>query len=515
MNVRSTALDPGTAPPLIHGMAWPEMCQRKKAFQGDVGRPMLDALWASLCRFDLDTLLRELPNLQYALEQGRDVLLFRAEIAILLAIGHAWRDDPDRALSAAGEQLAHGCNRRFRPALRTLLRYCYWRTRQFHAFYELSQPRSGSAHARTVLSEVLNLSIEAAAEAEQLRFRLAERLAKDARELAALSSGLDAKATLLAICVQAALAYEMGALDQADLLLRGKLPGIEQYGSVECAVLGFAVAAKISRAQGNAKLSAMVLSRGMQLGLARCWPRLLACCAADQIALHLALCEVGAAQALLARAECRVTSLSGNAGLRPTDAAPLDVARQRIALARREHASAIAGLTRLRGLAQTWNHPALVMRLTMMLAAALHQGERSDEARDELLAALAAGADAGAFRTFVDEMPLIERCLRDVRGALGGRLWHLNPYISSLLAVSEGMPEARRASPRPAVGNLLSAKETIILRLISVGLSNKNIARELRIAPETVKSHAKRIFIKLSAKTRAEAVARASEFDLI
>jgi LuxR family maltose regulon positive regulatory protein len=46
-------------------------------------------------------------------------------------------------------------------------------------------------------------------------------------------------------------------------------------------------------------------------------------------------------------------------------------------------------------------------------------------------------------------------------------------------------------------------------------MSNKIIARELHIAPETVKSHAKRIFIKLSTKTRAEAVARANELGLI
>lgn len=55
----------------------------------------------------------------------------------------------------------------------------------------------------------------------------------------------------------------------------------------------------------------------------------------------------------------------------------------------------------------------------------------------------------------------------------------------------------------------LSAREAAVLRLISKGQSNKSIARELHIAPETVKSHAKKIFFKLSARTRAQAVARA------
>jgi PAS domain S-box-containing protein len=58
----------------------------------------------------------------------------------------------------------------------------------------------------------------------------------------------------------------------------------------------------------------------------------------------------------------------------------------------------------------------------------------------------------------------------------------------------------------------LSPRERCVLLLICQGLSNKGIARELQIAPETVKSHAKQILLKLSARTRAEAVARAAGF---
>jgi len=60
----------------------------------------------------------------------------------------------------------------------------------------------------------------------------------------------------------------------------------------------------------------------------------------------------------------------------------------------------------------------------------------------------------------------------------------------------------------------LSPRERGVLLLICQGLSNKGIARELQITPETVKSHAKRILHKLSARTRAEAVARAAGFKL-
>jgi ATP/maltotriose-dependent transcriptional regulator MalT len=61
----------------------------------------------------------------------------------------------------------------------------------------------------------------------------------------------------------------------------------------------------------------------------------------------------------------------------------------------------------------------------------------------------------------------------------------------------------------------LSARERTIVRLMGDGLSNKRIARQLSIAPETVKSHAKSIFLKLTVQTRAQAVYRAATLGLI
>jgi ATP/maltotriose-dependent transcriptional regulator MalT len=64
-------------------------------------------------------------------------------------------------------------------------------------------------------------------------------------------------------------------------------------------------------------------------------------------------------------------------------------------------------------------------------------------------------------------------------------------------------------------GASLSTRERAIVFLMGHGLTNKMIARQLSIAPETVKSHAKRIFWKLAVQTRAQAVYRASALGLI
>jgi DNA-binding CsgD family transcriptional regulator len=55
----------------------------------------------------------------------------------------------------------------------------------------------------------------------------------------------------------------------------------------------------------------------------------------------------------------------------------------------------------------------------------------------------------------------------------------------------------------------LSRREARVLRLISMGMTNKQMAQALGIAPETIKSHAANILAKLNCRKRAQAVARA------
>jgi LuxR family maltose regulon positive regulatory protein len=90
-------------------------------------------------------------------------------------------------------------------------------------------------------------------------------------------------------------------------------------------------------------------------------------------------------------------------------------------------------------------------------------------------------------------------------------------------AVSEGAPLGSRtrrdgtdsASASGATIISLSSRERCILELIGRGYSNKETARQIGIAAETVKSTVKRIFIKLNADSRAQAVLRAQTLGLL
>ena len=61
----------------------------------------------------------------------------------------------------------------------------------------------------------------------------------------------------------------------------------------------------------------------------------------------------------------------------------------------------------------------------------------------------------------------------------------------------------------------ITRREYAVLELLASGQSNKGIARELGVAPNTVKSHLSSLFAKLEVQRRTQAVARAQSFDLI
>jgi two-component system, NarL family, nitrate/nitrite response regulator NarL len=61
----------------------------------------------------------------------------------------------------------------------------------------------------------------------------------------------------------------------------------------------------------------------------------------------------------------------------------------------------------------------------------------------------------------------------------------------------------------------LSARELDVLELVADGLGNKQIAAQLHVSEETVKTHLRRLMRKLGATSRAHAVAVGIRTELI
>jgi LuxR family maltose regulon positive regulatory protein len=68
--------------------------------------------------------------------------------------------------------------------------------------------------------------------------------------------------------------------------------------------------------------------------------------------------------------------------------------------------------------------------------------------------------------------------------------------------------------PEHAPGLILSQREIEILPLLAEGLSNREIAARLYIAPVTVKTHLQNIYKKLNVNNRIEALKKVREIGI-
>jgi two-component system, NarL family, response regulator len=88
--------------------------------------------------------------------------------------------------------------------------------------------------------------------------------------------------------------------------------------------------------------------------------------------------------------------------------------------------------------------------------------------------------------------------------------------IAAIMTIADGgsvFPQELPSAPTEIPA--LSARELEVLRHLGRGLSSYELGVALGISSETVKSHIKAIFQKLSVTTRAEAVSRAFEIGLL
>ncbi|WP_329742185.1 LuxR C-terminal-related transcriptional regulator [Dyella sp. A6] len=486
------------------------------ALDGIASRAMLDASWRAAERFEHDELLRQVDRMRALPACRQDAAACRQrrdERDVLVAIGYLWRDDAEQALALAGDVLARPLSPRMRMVLLTVIRYACWKMRRLDALYELSAPRLYRTRRGVWIPQVVNLSIEAAAEAEQLRLKLAERHARRAIELSERASGHDAKVALLSRCVLAAVTYEMGDMEQAQALLRSREAAIDQHGGADAVMWGRTTAFRLAMAQGHRAQASRFVRMGIDTCRQKGWTRLAAYFAALEIVAMLADGRTELAGRALARAQQNGATTARPVAGFDVDTWPLEAARLRIAFAIGDYTAAAAGFRLLGDWLRGRHLAVLAVRFAALAAGSLYRAGRKDDACADMLCALERGAAAGLFRTFVDELSIIGPCLQWIRSSRKNQLGHLHAYINGILVTCEAGYSHDDARQTPDI--VLSQREIGVLDLVSRGYSNKGAARELHIAPETVKSHMKRIAVKLSTRTRAEAVACAKSMGMI
>ena len=95
---------------------------------------------------------------------------------------------------------------------------------------------------------------------------------------------------------------------------------------------------------------------------------------------------------------------------------------------------------------------------------------------------------------------------------LGHKLTHPKVVVREI-PIPAGRPFVRDEKKREDLG--ITRRELDILELIARGMSNREIAEKLFVSENTVKTHSSRVFDKLGAKRRTQAVQLAKEFGLL
>jgi LuxR family transcriptional regulator, maltose regulon positive regulatory protein len=402
------------------------------------------------------------------------------------------------------------------PALAAALRIGYWKVRDFDRYYAV--PRlchAVSTHRGTHgIATIIGPTFEALVEAEQLRLAVATRLARNAHERAVSRFGKRSPVTARAAIVLAELLYEEGHCAGLDALVMESLATVRTSGDDESVLRGYRVLSRLAARRGDTEFAFLVLKEAEVLAAARDWTGMMAESLMLRTELLLKEGRTRDAEICTERIETLARDFAPDDKLNACHA----LARAQILVATGDACRGAMILRELQAASCDKRNNYRALRLSVQLADALLACGDQAEGRAMLVQTLQVGARAGVYQTFVDAGAHVAELLLSLHHAIpqDSRLPpELRPYIGSILADRA----QQRAGALPArasrVTESLSPREHSVLRSMSLGFSNKRIAQELQIAPETVKSHVKGIFIKLSVQTRAHAVSTAGALGLL
>jgi LuxR family maltose regulon positive regulatory protein len=314
----------------------------------------------------------------------------------------------------------------------------------------------------------------------------------------ALEQGDQIPINCLAYLDLAALRYEWNDLAGCDRRLQRATVLCERSGNAEFQIAHLMLQTRLALAQGNLAAAQQTLAQTLARIRAGDIP---APTAARVITLQ--------AQMALARGD-----LAGAAQLEPLLPDNVDshsfyrflgVAKAQLWIAQGKRKQAAAYLADLYGRAieGDWQYGRIAVRVWQALAA-----ETQTAAVQFLCEALTLAQPEGYIRTFVDAgaelIPFLQEAAR--RGVAPD-------YAGRILAALGG--KGKVTGEDSALVEPLSAREIEVLRLVTAGLSNREIAAQLVISPGTAKTHVHNVSAKLGVRNRTEAAMRAKELGLV
>jgi LuxR family maltose regulon positive regulatory protein len=343
----------------------------------------------------------------------------------------------------------------------------------------------------TPLAEVDALAHLALLELGAGHLRRADRIARAALDLERVHD-CGGSAAAVAHVVVALVQHEWGDLEAAEHALADAGDRTRRAGNVPGRVLHAIAAGSIALSEdGDAAEEALLHLRAVR--------RRVGANAGEAFAGRIAALEAR----LLAKTG-RLDEASEALG-DPGSDAHAAVAAARIQLVLGSPSSAIQALALRRGAA-----PYVEIEARVTEAAAKHAVGESDLALTAVSEALALAEPEAVRRPFIDAGGA-------VRELLGAHLRRTNAHrwlAAELVAFLDGRDASEGVAPAELL-EPLSDREREVLHYLPTIMSNADIAAELFVSVNTVKTHVKSIYRKLGAKRRHDAVRRARQLRLI
>ncbi len=299
--------------------------------------------------------------------------------------------------------------------------------------------------------------------------------------------------------IQALLHYERDELAEARTALEDCLPLLPDQGLADAVICGYITAARLRCADGDLGTALDLLAEGEHIGAQRGFPRLSKAIASERV---LSLLRAGA----LDQAE----SAAHLADLRPDSNAPFQKDRgirlfTRLALLRGEPHRAASLIAPMLAHARSSGQQFKLCECLLLKAVANYDLGNTPRALEQIHEALTLGELEGYFRVYYDEYTLLSPLLETYQADYRGRCSPIAQQIRE------------KASPTHDENTLdaLSGREIQIIKLLSEGLSNAEIASRSFLGEGTVKWYLHNIYGKLDVGSRTAAVHAAQRAGLI
>jgi LuxR family maltose regulon positive regulatory protein len=226
----------------------------------------------------------------------------------------------------------------------------------------------------------------------------------------------------------------------------------------------------------------------------------------------------------LDRAESIVQSLGRLfATYKPGEAPPpvfreaQQILQARVSLYRGDSARALESLNEPERMARAGKRSGRLIEIYLLQALAFQALSCDADAVACVERSLALAESEGYVRVYLDEWEQAAALLRLFYRHASPPA-HLVRFARRLLEMFESLLSGTAAAvlgAPPALVEQLTRREGQVLQLLATGLSAPEIARELVVAPSTVRSHLKRVYGKLGVHSRHEAIARGRTLGLV